>query len=89
MATMAGGEAEAEFFGSCAGGDSDDRHQVDLMLDSLLPANADLPRYAQRFRRHTQALVRRHRATIERVAGQLLKRTTLKAEEIDAIIAGE
>jgi ATP-dependent Zn protease len=85
---MAGRAAEEEFFGSCAGGDDDDCRQIDLMLDSLLPSDADVPRYAQRLRDHTRTLVRRHRATIARVAALLLERKTLQPEEIERALGG-
>jgi hypothetical protein len=61
MTFMAGRAAEEEFLGSCAGGDRDDQRQIDLMLDSLLPSDADLLRYAQRLRGHTRTLVRARR----------------------------
>jgi len=38
-------------------------------------------------RRQTARLVRRHRASVERVADALLKHRTLQANEIDALIA--
>ena len=88
MTYMAGRAAEEEFFGYCAGGDGDDQRQIDLMLDSLLPSDADVPRYAQRLRGHTRTLVRRHRARIARVAGLLMERKTLQSEEIEQALAG-
>ena len=87
MAYMAGRAAEEEFFGDCAGGDGDDRRQIDLMLASLLPSDADVPHYAQRLRGHTQTLVRRHRARIARVAALLMERKTLQPEEIERALA--
>jgi hypothetical protein len=72
MTYMAGRAAEEEFFGSCAGGDADDQWQIDLTLDSILPSDADVPRYAQRPRDHTRTLVRRHRVAIARVAALLV-----------------
>jgi hypothetical protein len=88
MSYMAGRVAEEEFFGSCAGGDGDDQWQIDLMLDSLLPGDADVPRYAQRLRGHTRTLVRRHRAAIACVAALLVERGTLQSEEIERALAG-
>ena len=43
IAYMAGRAAEEECLGVCPGGDGDDCRQIDLMLDSLLSRNADLP----------------------------------------------
>jgi ATP-dependent Zn protease len=83
MTYMAGRAAEEEFLGSCTGMDEDDRRQIDLMLDDFLPSDADVPRYAQRLRRHTRTLVRRHRAAIARIAALLLERETLQPEEIE------
>ena len=80
---MAGAEAEAEFFGSCAGGDGDDRRQIDMILDDLLSPGADAPRYAARLRRHARVIVHRHRDKIKRVAALLLERSTLSAKDID------
>jgi ATP-dependent Zn protease len=85
---MAGAEAEIEFFGNLSDGDGDgdDRRQISFMLDDMLPADADVPREAQRLRRHARELVHRHRDRIERVAALLLKRKTLPPSEIDAAI---
>jgi hypothetical protein len=85
---MAGREAEEEILGSCSGGDDDDRYQVNLMLDSVLPQDADVPAVARRLRASTRHLVRRHRQAIERVAVLLIKHGTLDAEAIDAAIDG-
>lgn len=87
IAFMAGAAAEVEFFGKCAGGDGEDRYQIDLMLDSLLPAGADSMMYEARLRRFTRSLVRRHRDKIERVADALLAFEHLSAEQIDAIVS--
>jgi ATP-dependent Zn protease len=87
MIYMAGRAAEEEFFGSCAGGDGDDRRQINLMLDRLLPSDADVPHYAKRLRSHTQALVRRHRDAIACIAALLLARKTLQSEEIERALA--
>lgn len=86
IAYMAGAEAEIEFFGACDGGDGDDRWQIDLMLDSLLPADADIPAYAARLRRFTRALVRRHRDRIEAVANALHANKQLSEDRLDAMI---
>jgi hypothetical protein len=50
------------------------------------PMEWEWSRWEPRMRRQTRRLVRRHRATIQRVADHLKKRKTLTAEEIDAII---
>ena len=64
---MAGWLAEEECLRQCAGGDEDDHYQVDLMLASTLPDDADLTAYAARIERFGRAIVRRHKETIERV----------------------
>ncbi len=84
---MAGREAEEECLGSCRGGDGGDRRQIDLMLDSMLPPDADLPRYAARLRSKARWLARHHRPMIERVAQLLLAHGRLEATEIDQAIA--
>ena len=86
IAYMAGAEAEVEFFGECRGRDGDDRQQVDLMLDSLLPLGADLPGYETRLRRFTRRLVRRHRDKIEAVAGALQANGHLDEDQLDAMV---
>ncbi len=86
IAFMAGAEAEVECLGACQGGDGDDRWQVTLMLDSLLPAGADPSGYEDRLRRFTRALVRRHRGKIEAVAQRLLEQEHASGDELDAMI---
>lgn len=86
MIYMAGAEAEAEFFGECAGGDGDDRREIDLTLDSLLPPDASFPAHEARLRRFTGGLVRRHRDKIEAVARELLRSKHLPGERIDALV---
>jgi ATP-dependent Zn protease len=86
ISCMAGAEAEEVCLGVCHGGDGNDRYQIDLMLDSFLPADADVPRYAKRLRSMTRWLVRRHRPAIERVANLLLERGQLEPAEINHAI---
>jgi ATP-dependent Zn protease len=86
---MAGRVAEEECLGSCdEGSDEEDVRQVHFMLDSLLPADANPVAYRHRLMRRLRPMVRRHRATIARVAAELLKSGTLDAEEVDALVAG-
>jgi hypothetical protein len=91
---MAGWAAEIEILGSCRGGDGDDRRQVALMLEQIPisgyqhDGDRTTERYEARLRDRARGLVRRHRATIERVAAALQERGTLTADEIDAIIMG-
>ncbi len=85
LGTMAGTEAERELLGQCAGGDSDDRHQIAMMADSEGWGDR-WDRYEPRMRRQTRRLVRKHRDKIERVAQALLERGVLEAHEIDALI---
>ena len=87
IAFMAGAEAEVECLGSCClGVDGDDRWQVALMLDSLLPAGVDPFDYENRLRGFTRALVRRHRSKIEAVAQRLLEQGHASESELDAMI---
>jgi hypothetical protein len=51
------------------------------------PLGADWDRWETRLRRHTTALCRRHRATIERVASELVKRKRLSAARLDELVA--
>jgi ATP-dependent Zn protease len=90
MSVMAGREAEEEILGVCPGGDANDEREAGQMIYELLPGSWEMPRcqaYYQRLRRHTRGLVRRHRATIERVAALLRKHKTLTAKEIDRAMA--
>lgn len=88
MTFMAGWIAEKECLGSCDGGDDDDRYQVDEMLNSLLPADADVPRHAARRERWARHIVRKKRPAIERVAAALLEQRTLDAAAVDRLIKG-
>jgi hypothetical protein len=89
LAYMAGREAEVEILGRCRGGDGDDQYQIALMLKEVdIPGSetdedAAWEQYEGRLRRQARRLVRRHRALIERVADELLKRHRLEPEEID------
>lgn len=88
---MAGWAAEVEILGECPGGDGDDRYQIGLMFEELTipgqrePGDGAWERYEGRLRARSRGLARRHRAAIERVAGALLARGSLTAEEIDAL----
>ncbi len=84
---MAGAEAETELVGRCAGGDGDDRREIEWMADSIGLSDEQWERYEPRMRRHTRRLVRKHRSKIERVAGTLEERGTLQAQEIDLLMA--
>lgn len=115
LSLMAGAEAEEEFFGSCPGGDGDDRREISKMLNQRFPVKENvsikdylafvkqgrsLPppspeeaerlshvqEWEKRLRRHTRAIVHRHRDKIERVAAQLVKKGKLSAAEIDNAI---
>ncbi|TXN41553.1 hypothetical protein FV232_04700 [Methylobacterium sp. WL30] len=82
---MAGTEAETAILGSSQGGDAEDRCQITLMLYEIEPEKQHEAR-EDRLRRAARALVRRHRADIERVAEALMAREVLTGEEIDAIL---
>ena len=86
IAFMAGAEAEIDWLGLCAGGDEDDRRQIDLMLDSLLPLGADVPAYAVRLHAIAHGLVRRHRTRIGLVAAALLKRGVLTDADVTSLM---
>ena len=81
---MSGRVAEETILGSCPGGDGNDQHEIALMLDSIVPVDADITRVRDRLLRWARTLVARHRATIERVAALLMKHKTLQPEEIEA-----
>lgn len=84
IALMAGRLAEEECLGFCHGGDREDRNQIDLILDSMLPEDANVPAYYRRLERFGRAIVHRHRSTIEHVAELLLAHKHLDAKAIDA-----
>jgi hypothetical protein len=83
MALMAGGEAEAEFFGTCSEGDGNDRNWIACMLQELCQ-ESEVERTEARLRRMTRMLMRRHRKTVQRVAEQLEVRGTLSEGEVAA-----
>jgi ATP-dependent Zn protease len=85
---MAGAEAEIEFLGDCAGGDSDDRDKIEEMAasDDSYFTPEEWKRYEPRMRRHARRIVKHHRAKIERLANALLERGTLQGQEIDRIL---
>jgi ATP-dependent Zn protease len=89
MTYMAGRVAEEEFFDAAHVGDDDDCRQINFMFDSLLPSDADVPRYAARLRAFKRGLVKRHRPAIERVAAALLERKTLQPDGIEQAMVGE
>ena len=89
IAFMAGAEAEVECLGNCPDEDHDDRWQITMMLNSLLPANTDPLGCENRLRRVTRTLVRRHRGKIEAVAQKLLQRGCASEHELNAIIHGQ
>src|SRR5687767_4686914 len=68
---MAGAEAELECSAGEGLGDGDDRYWISLALEHIEIPDQLTPRYEQRLRTRTRALVRRHRITIERVAQAL------------------
>lgn len=85
---MAGHETECEILGNDAGGDGTDRYWIGRMMGELVhPENDEAwERIEHRLRQATRALVRRHRAAIDRVAEALLARGSLSAHEIDALV---
>jgi hypothetical protein len=87
---MAGRETEIECLGKNGGGDGNDLREIRLTLpEAGVPGDGSdesIDRYAARLRVKARTLVRRHRAIIERVADALIKRSTLSAKQIDAIV---
>jgi hypothetical protein len=73
---MAGAEAELELLGRPAIGDGDDRYQIELMAERLC-CSPPWEKLEPRLRAMNRMLVGRHRALIERLAKELLKKTTL------------
>jgi ATP-dependent Zn protease len=85
LTMMAGAEAERVLIGRCRGGDGQDRYDIACIVDSSdfkFSVDAFWDRIEPRLRVYTRALVRRHRAAIERVAAALQERGTLSSEEI-------
>jgi len=90
LARMAGLEAQLEFGFPDEGTDSDDRSEIGLMLDCLLPvgrSDETWERCERRLRSMTRMLVRRHRSSIEAIANALLLQKRLVGQQtIDDII---
>jgi ATP-dependent Zn protease len=84
MAYMAGAEAEKLLLGSGVG-DGDDRYQIALMAEEL-HRDTNWDRLEPRLRAMTRMLVRRHKASIERVAKVLLAKTTVSAKALDKMV---
>jgi len=86
IAFMAGAAAEKELLGSSRGSGEDNR-QIAFMADDIMDTfSDDWLRWEARMRRQTARLVRKHRDKIDRVVRALLKRRTLQAHEIDALL---
>ena len=75
--------------GECAERDDDDRWQVAMMLESMLPRHVDPQPWEARLRRFTRTLVQRYRDKIEAVAVALLERHTLSAAKVEESWAGQ
>ena len=87
---MAGAEAERVILGRCRGGDSYDRRDIGLIVDEYPIGSAPEEFWEKtepRLRKHTRTLVRRHRAKIERVAAELMKKGTLSPDDITGLLA--
>lgn len=86
ITAQAGHEAEAEILGVATGNDDDDREVAAACAEDLgVPAERE-EAALDRLRRAARQLARRHRTDIERVAAALQERSTLTAEEIDALL---
>ncbi|GLK71275.1 hypothetical protein KHC23_10905 [Ancylobacter dichloromethanicus] len=86
LAYMAGAEAEIEILGNCHGGDGDDRLWISRMLEEI-PSERTPAQLEERLRGHTRALVRRHRAAIERLAGEIAQSRSLSAVQLTALLS--
>lgn len=81
MTLMAGAEAEVAIFGTCEGGDGDDRVWIARMLDSeAAKPGADVDRLEERLRRATRMLVRRHVGKVYSLALALWRHDTIGDE---------
>ena len=85
---MAGAEAEHVLLNGSAGGDGDDRYQIELMAETRWAFSSDEEwgRAEPRMRRQTRRLIRKHRDKIERVAEALLQRRSLNSSEVDELL---
>lgn len=88
LAMMAGAEAEVAILGRCAGGDGDDRREIEWMAISGLGLDDEAARaaYLARLRSRATWLCRRHRELIETVADALMQAGTLQADEVTAFV---
>jgi hypothetical protein len=85
MVNMAGAETEAVSLKLVAIGDASDRLEIGKAADEF--GHPEFwERIEPRLRRMTRMLVRRHRATIKRIAKALIAKTTLSAEELDRLV---
>lgn len=80
---MAGRYAEEAFFGECAGGDEDDRHQIDSMLAEVTEDPALLRGRLEKFSR---AAVHRHRVAIRILASELEHRRRMAEDEVAELL---
>jgi hypothetical protein len=85
---MAGREAEEELLGHCRGGDDDDQHQIQLMLEEIYRSREiyrseeELEKVEQRLRRFARFLVCRHRPKIEALARELIEKRTMSDKRV-------
>jgi hypothetical protein len=90
MMLMAGHEAEVVCLGRKRRriGDSNDRREINLTLDSDTKVHqTPVEHRLERMRARTRSLVQRHRAAIERLAATLRAARTLDAKQVDAIVS--
>lgn len=95
LSVMAGAEAEIALLGRCRGGDGNDRNEIDWMWSSGYHGydltaghtfEARMRRFEARMRRQARRLVRKHEATILRVAKALIAHQRLTAAQIEALM---
>lgn len=88
---MAGAEAEIVILGRCRGGDSCDRREIKLVLNSgdAIPLDQCEKVWGPRMRRQTRRLIHRHNEKIVWLAKALREIGTLEAGEVAMIVNGD
>src|SRR5215472_13123615 len=88
ISRMAGAEAERELLDTESEGDHDDRLQIACVVSEFVPEDYFWDKLEPRLRAMTRMLVRRHKASIKRVAEALLAKTTLSGAQLDKLVGG-
>lgn len=87
IALMSGRHAEEELCGACEGGDGGDQNEISAMIDDgAWRVRQDMSESAQalltRLERFSRVTVHRHRGAISDLAGELIKRKHMTADEL-------